>query len=154
MHRWLEQSRAIVVDPRGLDEIKAKLGGAEVTAIVHAHAYRSRRATALLQRMSGAQACIHERIGSSTTFPSQAAMLGSTCRGTDGGRSSMGALDAGAILTGCFTRRGTPGSVTFVVKRRRRGSNTFTGGDTLFPPRIVGRKPWGGDSEADREVAA
>lgn len=147
-----QSQRAIVVDPGGdFDEIKARLGDAEVTAIVHTHTHIDHvGATAPLQRMSGARACIHEQDRFLYDILAvQAAMLGMEMPETvemEGSLVDGLALDAGAISMGVLHTPGhTPGSVTFLVKSADGAQHVFTG-DTLFRRGIGRTDLWGGDS--------
>lgn len=147
-----ESKRAIVVDPGGdFEKIKAQLGDAAVDAIVHTHTHIDHvGATAPLQRMSGARACIHEQDRFLyDLLPVQAAMLGIDLPETvdmEGSLVDGHALDAGAISMGILHTPGhTPGSVTFVVKAHDGKQHVFTG-DTLFRRGIGRTDLWGGDS--------
>jgi glyoxylase-like metal-dependent hydrolase (beta-lactamase superfamily II) len=147
-----ESKRAIVVDPGGdFEKIKAQLGDARVEAIVHTHTHIDHvGATAPLQRMSGARACIHEQDRFLyDLLPVQAAMLGIELPETvemEGALVDGRALDAGAISMGVLHTPGhTPGSVTFVVKADDGRNHVFTG-DTLFRRGIGRTDLWGGDS--------
>ena len=148
-----EAKRAIVVDPGGdFDEIREKLEerGLSVVAIVHTHTHIDHvGATAPLQRLTGARACIHE----SDRFlydmlPVQAALVG--CEMPEKTEMEGSLKDGSAIIFGAremgvlHTPGHTPGSVTFVVKD---GAATHVfAGDTLFRRGIGRTDLWGGDS--------
>ena len=141
---------AIVVNPGGdFDEIREKLNarGLSVVAIVHTHTHINHvGATAPLQRLTGARACIHE----SDRFlydmlPVQAALVG--CEMPEKTEMEGSLKDGSAIVFGAgemgvlHTPGHTPGSVTFVVKD---GAATHVfAGDTLFR-RGIGRTISGG----------
>lgn len=146
-----ESGRAIVVDPGGdFEKIKARLGDARVEAIVHTHTHIDHvGATAPLQRLSGARACIHEQDRFLyDLLPVQAAMLGIELPETvdmEGSLVDGQTLDAGAISMGILHTPGhTPGSVTFVVEND--GARHVFTGDTLFRRGIGRTDLWGGDA--------
>lgn len=147
--------RAIVVDPGGDEErIEAKLSslGARVEAIVHTHTHIDHvGATAGVQRVTGARACIHEDDRFLyALLPVQSAMLGIAVPemvDMEGSLRDGTSIRAGALEMGILHTPGhTPGSVTFVV-RAEGGTHVFTG-DTLFRRGIGRTDLWGGDQDA------
>jgi glyoxylase-like metal-dependent hydrolase (beta-lactamase superfamily II) len=145
--------KAIVVDPGGdFEAIRARLAanGLAVTAIVHTHTHIDHvGATAPLQRVTGASACIHEADRFLyDLLPVQAAMLGCELperAEIEGSLVDGLALRAGALELGVLHTPGhTPGSVTFVVKDGLE-THVFSG-DTLFRRGIGRTDLWGGDS--------
>ncbi len=146
--------QAIVVDPGGdYPKIKNRLDafGAAVVAIVHTHTHIDHvGATADLQDLSGADACIHEADRFLyDMLPIQAAMLGITeprkvdMRGSlsDGTAIRFGNFELGVL----HTPGHTPGSVSFVVSHD--GKKTLFAGDTLFKRGIGRTDLWGGDHD-------
>ena len=146
--------RAIVVDPGGdfeLIEVRLKALGATVDAIVHTHTHIDHvGATAAVQRLSNARACIHEQDRFLyDLLPVQASMLGLPLPETvemEGSLKDGGTLSAGSVEMGVLHTPGhTPGSETFVVKTAD-GTRVFSG-DTLFRRGIGRTDLWGGDAE-------
>lgn len=144
--------QAIVIDPGGdYPKIKNRLDalGATVCSIVHTHTHIDHvGATAEVQEMSGAAACIHEADRFLyDMLPIQAAMLGirepkkveMTGSLIDGGAIRFGNLELGVL----HTPGHTPGSVCFVVASG--GATTIFAGDTLFKRGIGRTDLWGGD---------
>ncbi len=149
----LEAKKAVVIDPGGnFDEIARRLAARELTvsAIVHTHTHIDHvGATAPLQRLTGAEACIHE--GDRFLYdmlPVQAAMIGCALPETvemegslvDGKAFRIGALELGVL----HTPGHTPGSVSFLVSPSGESPRVFTG-DTLFRGGIGRTDLWGGD---------
>lgn len=149
----LEAKKALVIDPGGnFDEIARRLAAheLEVGAIVHTHTHIDHvGATAPLQRLTGAEACIHE--GDRFLYdmlPVQAAMIGCALPETvemegslvDGKTFRIGAFELGVL----HTPGHTPGSVSFVVSPHGEAPRVFTG-DTLFRGGIGRTDLWGGD---------
>lgn len=146
---------AIVVDPGGdFDRIQSELiqEGLKVRAIVHTHTHIDHvGATAPLQRLSGAEAMIHEAdrflydmlpVQASLLrlqLPEKCEMVGTL---TDDFCLSVGSLELAVI----HTPGHTPGSVCFHCRTSEKG--VLFSGDTLFE-RSIGRTDlWGGDSGA------
>lgn len=145
--------RAIVVDPGGdfeLIDAKLRALGATVDAIVHTHTHIDHvGATAAVQRVNGARACIHEADRFLyDLLPVQAAMLGVPLPEKvemEGSLKDESTITAGSVEMGILHTPGhTPGSVTFVVKTPD-GTRVFSG-DTLFRRGIGRTDLWGGDS--------
>lgn len=146
--------QAIVIDPGGdFERIARILGeqGLTVTAIVHTHTHIDHvGATAPLQRLSGAEAHIHEADRFLyDMLPVQSALLGvpnpEKCDmlGTlvDDFSLRAGNLELGVL----HTPGHTPGSVSFYLDTPE-GKLLFTG-DTLFQRGIGRTDLWGGDSK-------
>jgi hydroxyacylglutathione hydrolase len=146
---------AIVVDPGGeFERIRAQLEAANlcVTAIVHTHTHIDHvGATAPLQRLTGAEAHIHEADRFLyDMLPVQSALLGlplpEKCAML-GTLADNFSLHAGEVELGVLHTPGhTPGSCCFVASGS--GQRFAFTGDTLFQ-RGVGRTDlWGGDGRA------
>jgi glyoxylase-like metal-dependent hydrolase (beta-lactamase superfamily II) len=146
--------QAIVIDPGGdFERIEAALTeqGLTVTAIVHTHTHIDHvGATAPLQRLSGAEAHIHEADRFLyDMLPVQSALLGvpnpEKCDML-GTLVDDFSLRAGSLEVCVMHTPGhTPGSVSFYVESPE-GKLLFTG-DTLFQRGIGRTDLWGGDSK-------
>ena len=149
-----------MVDPGGdFERIRENLeeGGYTVTAIVHTHTHIDHvGATAPLQRLTGAEAHIHEADRFLyDMLPIQAAMIGmptpETCEllGTlkDDFSVRAGGLELGVL----HTPGHTPGSVSFIL--RAAEETWLFSGDTLFQGSIGRTDLPGGDfSEIQRSL--